>query len=94
MIIHVTEVRVVGSYSLELVFDNGVRKRIDLSRELDGQVFEPLRDPAYFALATVDPDSRTVAWPNGADIAPDFLYEMEGEPVPEGEPELAPVSAR
>ncbi len=82
MIIHVTRVQVVGPYSLELDFDNGARKRVNLRRELYGPIFEPLRDPAYFALAYLDPDSRTVTWPNRADIAPDYLYEMETEQEP------------
>jgi hypothetical protein len=82
MIIHVTEVKVVGPHSLELAFDNGVRKRVNLRRELYGPVFEPLRDPAYFAQAYLDPDSRTVTWPNGADFAPDFLYLLEPEAAP------------
>ena len=79
MIIHVTEVKVVDSYSLVLTFDNGVQKRVNLRQELYGPIFEPLRDPSYFAKAYVDPDSRTVAWPNGADFAPDFLYRLESE---------------
>ncbi len=82
MIIHVTEVRVVGPYSLELAFDNGVRKRVNLRRELYGPIFEPLRDPAYFALAHLDPDTRTVTWPNRADFAPDFLFQLEPEETP------------
>lgn len=81
MIIHVTEAQVVGPYSLELKFDNGVRKRVNLRRELYGPIFEPLRDPVYFAKVYVDPDSRTVTWDNGADFAPDFLYQLESEPV-------------
>ncbi|MBI4672172.1 MAG: DUF2442 domain-containing protein [Chloroflexi bacterium] len=79
MIIHVTRVKVVGPHSLELEFDNGTRKRVNLRRELYGPIFEPLRDPAYFARAYLDPDSRTVTWPNRADFAPDFLYKMETE---------------
>ena len=79
MIIHVIEVKVVGTYSLELAFDNGIRKRVNLRHELYGSIFEPLRDPVYFALAYLDPDSRTVTWPNGADLAPDFLFELEPE---------------
>ncbi len=79
MIIHVTEAKVVGPYSLELVFDNGAHKRVNLRHELYGQVFEPLRDPAYFAQVYVDPDSRTVTWPNGADFAPDFLFSLADE---------------
>jgi hypothetical protein len=82
MIIHITKVEVVGTHSLELTFDNGIRKRVNLRRELFGPIFEPLRDPAYFAKATLDPDSRTVTWPNSADFAPDFLYQLESEEMP------------
>jgi hypothetical protein len=81
MIIHITHVQVVGPHSLELTFDNGVRKRVNLRAELYGPVFEPLRDPTFFAKVFVDPDSRTVTWPNGADFAPDFLYTLEPEPA-------------
>jgi hypothetical protein len=83
MIIHVTHAKVVGGFSLELTFDNGVRKRVNLRKELYGPIFEPLRDPSYFAKAYVDPDSRTVSWPNGADFAPDFLYQFESEEMPD-----------
>jgi hypothetical protein len=48
---------------------------------LRGPVFEPLLDPAYFAKATVDPIGETVVWPNGADIAPETLYEMPEERI-------------
>ena len=82
MIVHVTEVRVAGPHSLELAFDNGVRKRVNLRRELYGPIFEPLCDPAYFAQAALDPDTGTVAWPNGADFAPDYLFQLEPEEVP------------
>ncbi len=85
MIIHVTAVKVVGPHSLELAFDNGVLKRVNLRRELYGPVFEPLRDPAYFARVYLDLDSRTITWPNKADFAPDFLCQME----PESDTELA-----
>ena len=82
MIIHVTQVKIVGKYSLELTFDNRVLKRVNLRKELYGPIFEPLHDPAYFAKAYVDPDSRTVTWPNGADFAPDYLYQMKSEETP------------
>jgi hypothetical protein len=82
VIIHVTAARVVGPHSLELRFDDGLTKRINLRRELYGPIFEPLRDPAYFARVAVDPSLGTVVWPNGADFAPDFLYHYESEPQP------------
>ena len=82
MIIHVTQVQVVGRSSLDLTFDDGTRKRVNLRRELYGPIFEPLRDSAYFAQAYLDANSRTVTWPNGADFAPDFLYQYEPEEAP------------
>ena len=46
---------------------------------LDGPVFEPLRAPAYFASVTLDSICGTVVWPNGADFAPEALYEFDAE---------------
>lgn len=71
--LHVTEVRPLGGALLWLRFDDGAEGEVDLAAELDGTMFEPLRDAALFAQAAIDPDTRTVAWPNGADFAPEFL---------------------
>ncbi len=76
MIIHITQVKIAGPYRLDLTFDNGTRKVVDLQNELYGPIFEPLQDVMYFAQVCLDPDAHTVTWPNGADFAPDFLYEM------------------
>jgi hypothetical protein len=48
---------------------------IDLRNELDGEVFESLKDLANFHQFSVDPDIQTIVWKNGADLAPEFLYE-------------------
>ena len=64
-----------GDHRLQLEFEDGVKGVIDLAPHLTFLgVFEPLRDPAYFAEVRVDPDLGTVAWPNGADLDPDVLY--------------------
>lgn len=70
----VVSLALVGPHSLELTLDDGIRRRVDLEAELWGPVFEPLRDPAFFARATVAPVLGTVVWPNGADFSPEFLY--------------------
>ena len=69
----VVKVEVSGPHSLDLTFKDGAQKQVDLLPLLDGPVFEPLRDPAFFALAVLDPIAGTVVWPNGADIAPETL---------------------
>ena len=68
-----------GTHSLALTFKDGTRKRVDLWPLLDGPVFEPLRDPKYFARVELDTIAGTVVWPNGADIAPETLYELATE---------------
>ena len=77
--LHVTSVRHLGGHRLSVTFTDGSEREVDLSGELHGEVFEPLQDEAAFAEAFVDEETRTVAWPNGADLAPEFLYEVGRE---------------
>ncbi len=70
----VVAVQVVKPYVLDVAFADGTRRQVDLEPVLYGPVFEPLRDPARFAQASVDPVLGTVVWPNGADVSPEFLY--------------------
>ena len=62
-----------GGYRIRLVFNDGVEGTVDFSDWLTGPVFEPLKEPGYFERFFLD--GGTVAWPNGADIAPETLYE-------------------
>jgi hypothetical protein len=75
MILRTTEVTPFPGYRLSLRFNNGVAGEVDLSSELDGEVVEPLRDRALFATASQHPVMRTVAWANGAELAPEFLLD-------------------
>ncbi|HEV7486210.1 MAG TPA: DUF2442 domain-containing protein [Thermoanaerobaculia bacterium] len=74
MIIHVAESRYLNDGQFELTFNDGRCGVADLRGTLSGPVFEPLRDPEFLARGTVDPETRTLCWPNGADIAPEYLY--------------------
>ena len=69
-----------GVYRLLLTFEDGDERLVDLKPHLSGEIFEPLKDPEYFRGFRVNEDIDTVAWPNGADFSPDFLYEI-GQPV-------------
>ncbi len=61
-------------YRLYVEFDDGVRGELDMAGRLNGPVFEPLRDPAFFARVQLD-EYGVPSWPNGADIAPDALHD-------------------
>jgi hypothetical protein len=71
---------VVRPYVLLVTFDDGVVREVDMEPVLWGPVFEPLKDPAFFAQAFIDPELGTVVWPNGADVAPEFLYYGDKNP--------------
>jgi hypothetical protein len=64
---------------VDLTFKDGRRKRVNLLPLLEGPVFQPLRDPAFFARLRLDTTAGTVVWPNGADIAPEALYDLPEE---------------
>ena len=68
-------------YILHVLFADGHEGDIDLAAELSGEIFEPLRDPVYFQEFQVRPDLGTIVWPNGADFAPEFLYELVRVPA-------------
>lgn len=72
----VVEATYAGGYRIHVVFDDGSENTIDFMRWFHGPVFEPLKDEAYFQRFFIDGDS--VAWPNGADIAPETLYAAPG----------------
>lgn len=71
----VVEARYVGEYTIWLRFEDGTQGEVDLSGELDGPIFEPLKEPAVFRQFFVNAETGTIEWPNRADFAPEFLYE-------------------
>ena len=60
-------------YCIEVEFEDGSGVTLDLSAELYGPVFEPLRDPSFFNQARMD-EFGVICWPNGADFAPEFVW--------------------
>lgn len=62
-----------GGYRIHVTFNDNSEKIIDFRSWLEGPVFEPLKDQDYFKRFFLD--GGTVVWPNGADVAPETLYE-------------------
>ena len=72
--VRVIEAKHVKDYVIWLKFQDGTEGEVDLKHELYGEVFEPLKNSDYFKSFIVHPEWHTIAWPNGADFAPEFLY--------------------
>lgn len=75
MILHVKEAKYLHDYVIWLRFNDSAEGLVDLRDELYGEVFEPLKNMEKFRSFKVDPDLETIVWDNGADLAPEFLYD-------------------
>lgn len=73
-LIRVVDVEYIKNYEMDLTFSDGVKKRVDFLPLLKGQMFEPLRDLKQFIQFGLN--HWTIEWANGADLAPEFLYEV------------------
>jgi hypothetical protein len=77
LLIRITSVEVLDGFRIRLGFTDGTEGEVDLAPYLGRGVFEPLtRDRALFEAVRVDPELRTIVWPNGADMDPDVLYDL------------------
>ena len=74
MLLHVNDASYISDYQLELKFNNDEIKKVDLKDELCGEIFEPLKDKEYFKNFFIS--HNTIEWENGADFAPEFLFEI------------------
>ena len=74
-LVDIEDVEVIGTYRLRLTFADGIVGEVDFAGRRWRGVFEPLADPEYFAQVRLEPDAETISWPNGADMAPEPLYE-------------------
>ena len=73
MFMHVIEVKYIDDYRVWLSFNDSAKGEVDLSPELFGELFEPLKDKQLFSSFKLE--GHTIAWDNGADFAPEFLRE-------------------
>ncbi len=72
---------IVGTYELVVNFDDGKRVFIDLEPVLAGELYGPLRDKRLFDQVRIDPEVRTLVWPNGADFSPNTLHDWDEQKV-------------
>jgi hypothetical protein len=76
MFSHLIEANYISDYKIRLKFSDGKSGIVDLVNELKGTIFEPLKEIKYFKSFELDKNADTIVWKNGADFAPEFLYEQ------------------
>jgi len=86
---YIIGVQYIADFKLHLQFEDGSWRAADLELHLEGEIFEPLQNKTCFSTAHLNPDVDTVVWENGADMSPDFLYEIS---IPLDEPKLMKVA--
>jgi len=72
--LEIKSAKYIKDYQIELLFNNGEKKTVDLKNSLHGQMFQPLKNPAVFQSFKIK--FNTIEWDNGADFAPEYLYEI------------------
>ena len=74
MFLEITQASYINDYKLALKFNDGTETTVDLENELNGSVFNPLKDKSKFKKFSIV--FNTIEWENGADFAPEYLYEL------------------
>ena len=74
MFIEIVKAEYLDNYRIKLWFNDGKVKIVDLADSLNGLVFEPLKELEFFKNFTIK--FNTIEWENGADFAPEYLYEI------------------
>ncbi len=74
MFLHVTSAKPLEGCKVVVRFDDGREGVVDLTEAFAGPMFEPLKEPDVFRKLRVDEELRTLVWPNGTDLAPEYLY--------------------
>jgi Protein of unknown function (DUF2442) len=82
-IYRVISFEIVAPYTLRVHFDDATTQTIDFEPVLAGELYAPLRDVTLFNRVRIDPEVRTLVWPNGADFDPATLHDWSHH-----EPEL------
>ena len=74
--IWITAANYLKDFKVSVTFNSGESYIIDLKDELTGEIFAPLKDLQIFSAVKFEPELDTIVWGNGADFAPEFLYEL------------------
>jgi hypothetical protein len=71
----ITDAKYIDGYKFFICFSDGSKGEVNFEQELTGGIFEPLKEISFFRKFAINREINTIVWPNGADFAPEFLYE-------------------
>jgi len=74
--LHINEVKHIQEKIIWVAFDDGVSGRVNLEGVLTGPIFIELNDTDEFSKVFIDKELETIVWPNGADLAPEFVKQL------------------
>jgi hypothetical protein len=74
--ISIRSARYIKDFEVEIEFSNGSKYIVDLKNLPHGKVFDPLREIEAFRKVMFDPNIKTIVWENGADLSPEYLWEL------------------
>ena len=83
MILRVTYAKYLKDYCIEVSFNDKKTGIVNLSQSLTGTIFNPLKDQKKFSQFKIDEDLDTIVWPNGVDLALEYLYFQAFKDIPE-----------
>ena len=83
MFLHITEAKYREDYKVEVTLNDGRKGIANFEYVLSGKVFEPLKDVRLFSQLKVDKELDTIVWPNGVDLAPEYIYFLAFRDIPE-----------
>jgi hypothetical protein len=74
-IYRVESFEIIAPYTLRVCFDDNTEQTIDFQPVLAGQMYSPLKELSLFNQVKIDPEVKTLVWPNGADFDPATLHD-------------------
>ncbi|WP_299073220.1 DUF2442 domain-containing protein [uncultured Paraglaciecola sp.] len=77
--LHIKSAKHISNYKIWVSFDDGTAGEVNLEKSLIGPIFQPLKNINIFSKVSVDPELETIVWPNGADLAPEFVKELHNK---------------
>ena len=82
MFLHIADARYIEDYKVEVFFNNGRKGIADLSGISEKKAFASLKDKSVFSALKVDSELATIVWPDGLDLAPEYIYykAFQGDP--------------